>query len=189
MEEPALHEARLLDGADGVPERDHRRSWRDWAYTANKGKAIELRSCPACPSVAQRPVRLIAAYRCFAYRLSERFIDPEMADACLAPWISVVDDTCSRYRQGVAAARACQLVLAGALIEAMNPELLELLVTRTMPYGKFKGRLLADLPGITWRGLPRGLPSGQLGQLLAPDAGSATTTCGRSSTTAPRRPG
>ncbi|MFL6642641.1 MAG: putative quorum-sensing-regulated virulence factor, partial [Paraburkholderia graminis] len=28
----------------------------------------------------------------------------------------------------------------------MNPEHLELLVTRVMPYGKYKGRLIADLP-------------------------------------------
>ena len=35
---------------------------------------------------------------------------------------------------------------------AMNPEHLELLVTRVMPYGKYKGRLIADLPGhyLNW---------------------------------------
>jgi len=43
----------------------------------------------------------------------------------------------------------------------MNPELLDLLVTRSMPYGKFKGRLLADLPGhyLAWfarEGFPAG---------------------------------
>lgn len=34
----------------------------------------------------------------------------------------------------------------------MNPEKLKLLVTREMPYGKYKGRLLADLPGdyLNW---------------------------------------
>ena len=50
----------------------------------------------------------------------------------------------------------------------MNPELLELLVTRSMPYGKFKGRLLADLPGhyLAWFSR-EGFPAGQLGQLLA----------------------
>lgn len=50
----------------------------------------------------------------------------------------------------------------------MNPELLELLVTRSMPYGKFKGRLLADLPGhyLAWFAR-EGFPAGQLGQLLA----------------------
>ena len=29
----------------------------------------------------------------------------------------------------------------------MNPEDLQLLVTRTMPFGKYKGRIIADLPG------------------------------------------
>ena len=50
----------------------------------------------------------------------------------------------------------------------MTPELLELLVTREMPYGKYKGRLIADLPGhyLTWFAR-EGLPKGQLGQLLA----------------------
>ena len=34
----------------------------------------------------------------------------------------------------------------------MNPEALELLVTREMPFGKYKGRLIADLPGqyLNW---------------------------------------
>lgn len=34
----------------------------------------------------------------------------------------------------------------------MNPEDLLLLVTREMPYGKYKGRLIADLPGhyLNW---------------------------------------
>ncbi len=29
----------------------------------------------------------------------------------------------------------------------MKPETLELLVTRTMPFGKYQGRIIADLPG------------------------------------------
>ena len=29
----------------------------------------------------------------------------------------------------------------------MNPQDLQLLVTRTMPFGKYKGRIVADLPG------------------------------------------
>ena len=39
----------------------------------------------------------------------------------------------------------------------MTPELLELLVTREMPFGKYKGRLIADLPGhyLAWYGLAR----------------------------------
>lgn len=50
----------------------------------------------------------------------------------------------------------------------MTPELLELLVTREMPFGKYKGRLIADLPGhyLAWFAR-EGFPEGQLGQLLA----------------------
>lgn len=54
------------------------------------------------------------------------------------------------------------------MAHAVNPEHLELLVTRTMPYGKHKGRLLADLPGNYLNWFAReGFPPGQLGQLLA----------------------
>lgn len=50
----------------------------------------------------------------------------------------------------------------------MRPELLELLVTREMPFGKFKGRLIADLPGYYLAWFAReGFPPGQIGQLLA----------------------
>ena len=51
---------------------------------------------------------------------------------------------------------------------AMNPEDLELLLAWTMPYGKYKNRLLADLPGhyLTWFAR-EGFPEGKLGQLLA----------------------
>lgn len=50
----------------------------------------------------------------------------------------------------------------------MKPEDLELLVTRTMPYGKYKGRLIADLPGhyLAWFAR-EGFPQGELGRLLA----------------------
>lgn len=50
----------------------------------------------------------------------------------------------------------------------MNPELLRLLVTRVMPYGKYKGRLIADLPGnyLNWFAR-KGFPPGELGRLLA----------------------
>lgn len=50
----------------------------------------------------------------------------------------------------------------------MTPELLELLVTREMPFGKYKGRLIADLPGhyLAWFAR-EGFPKGQLGELLA----------------------
>ena len=52
--------------------------------------------------------------------------------------------------------------------QAMNPEKLELLVTRAMPYGKYKGRLIADLPGhyLNWFA-SQGFPPGEIGQLLA----------------------
>ena len=50
----------------------------------------------------------------------------------------------------------------------MNPEKLELLVTREMPYGKYKGRLIADLPGQYLNWFAReGFPNGELGALLA----------------------
>lgn len=50
----------------------------------------------------------------------------------------------------------------------MHPEHLQLLVTRVMPYGKYKGRLLADLPGnyLNWFAR-KGFPAGELGLLLA----------------------
>lgn len=50
----------------------------------------------------------------------------------------------------------------------MNPELLELLLIREMPFGKYKGRILADLPGhyLAWFAR-EGFPPEQLGQLLA----------------------
>lgn len=50
----------------------------------------------------------------------------------------------------------------------MNPEQLELLVTRVMPYGKYKGRLIADVPGNYLNWFAReGFPKGEIGSLLA----------------------
>ncbi|HEX5363001.1 MAG TPA: DUF3820 family protein [Gallionella sp.] len=50
----------------------------------------------------------------------------------------------------------------------MNPEHLQLLLTRVMPYGKYKGRVIADLPGNYLNWFAReGFPSGELGSLLA----------------------
>lgn len=51
---------------------------------------------------------------------------------------------------------------------AMNPERLQLLVTRVMPYGKYKGRVIADLPGnyLNWFAR-KGFPPGEIGTLLA----------------------
>jgi hypothetical protein len=50
----------------------------------------------------------------------------------------------------------------------MKPEDLQLLVSYAMPYGKYKGRLLADLPGQYLNWFAReGFPAGELGRLLA----------------------
>ena len=50
----------------------------------------------------------------------------------------------------------------------MNPEDLLLLVTRSMPYGKYKGRLISDLPGNYLNWFAReGFPEGEIGRLLA----------------------
>ena len=50
----------------------------------------------------------------------------------------------------------------------MNPEHLQLLLTRVMPYGKYKGRVIADLPGHYLNWLARkGFPPGEIGNLLA----------------------
>jgi len=49
----------------------------------------------------------------------------------------------------------------------MNPEDLQRLVTLAMPYGKYKGRLIADLPGNYLNWFAReGFPAGDLGRLL-----------------------
>ncbi|MCX7162695.1 MAG: DUF3820 family protein [Betaproteobacteria bacterium] len=50
----------------------------------------------------------------------------------------------------------------------MNSEDLDLLVTRQMPFGKHKGRLIADLPGNYLNWFAReGFPEGEIGRLLA----------------------
>lgn len=50
----------------------------------------------------------------------------------------------------------------------MNPDDLQRLVTLEMPYGKYKGRLIADLPGnyLAWFAR-KGFPPGEIGRLLA----------------------
>lgn len=49
----------------------------------------------------------------------------------------------------------------------MNPEDLQRLVTLQMPFGKYKGTLIADLPGnyLTWFAR-EGFPKGEIGRLL-----------------------
>ena len=50
----------------------------------------------------------------------------------------------------------------------MKPKDLELLVSREMPFGKHKGRLIADLPGNYLNWFAReGFPKGEIGRLLA----------------------
>lgn len=50
----------------------------------------------------------------------------------------------------------------------MNPEDLLLLLSREMPYGKYKGRKIADLPGNYLNWFAReGFPKGEIGRLLA----------------------
>ncbi|CAB3758437.1 DUF3820 family protein [Paraburkholderia humisilvae] len=50
----------------------------------------------------------------------------------------------------------------------MKTEDLELLVTRVMPFGKYKDRVIADLPGHYLNWFAReGFPTGEIGRLLA----------------------
>ncbi|APW45794.1 DUF3820 family protein [Rhodoferax antarcticus] len=54
----------------------------------------------------------------------------------------------------------------------MNPQDLQLLVTRTMPFGKYKGRLIVDLPGdyLRWfvrESVQNGRRQSEIGRLLA----------------------
>lgn len=49
----------------------------------------------------------------------------------------------------------------------MNPEDLQRLVATIMPYGKYKGRYIADLPGQYLNWFAReGFPKGEIGRLL-----------------------
>lgn len=50
----------------------------------------------------------------------------------------------------------------------MNPQLLQDLVTMQMPFGKYKGRILCDLPEsyLIWFH-KEGFPPGKLGEMIA----------------------
>ena len=53
------------------------------------------------------------------------------------------------------------------MLDAMSPDQLQLLVTREMPFGKYKGRILADLPGNYLNWFAReGFPKSEVGRLL-----------------------
>ncbi len=50
----------------------------------------------------------------------------------------------------------------------VNPDDLQRLVTLQIPYGKYKGRVIADLPGDYLNWFAReGFPKGEIGRLLA----------------------
>lgn len=50
----------------------------------------------------------------------------------------------------------------------VRPEDLPLLLTHEMPFGKYKGRVIADLPGNYLNWFAReGFPKGEIGRLLA----------------------
>jgi len=50
----------------------------------------------------------------------------------------------------------------------MNPQMLQDLVTMQMPFGKYKGRVLCDLPESYLIWFQReGFPPGKLGELIA----------------------
>ena len=57
--------------------------------------------------------------------------------------------------------------MAGAEPHTMKPEDLLKLLSMPMPYGKYQGRVLADLPGnyLAWFAR-EGFPQGELGRLL-----------------------
>ena len=63
-------------------------------------------------------------------------------------------------------------------MDALDPAQLERLLTLEMPYGKYQGRLIADLPGNYLNWFAReGFPGGELGRLLALCRLSTTTAC------------
>ena len=59
-------------------------------------------------------------------------------------------------------------IISPAKFRPMNPDDLQLLLTREMPFGKHKGCLMADLPGNYLNWFAReGFPKGETGRLLA----------------------
>ena len=65
-------------------------------------------------------------------------------------------------------AASSTLALYHPKTSTMKPEDLQRLVTVTMPFGKYEGRLIADLPGAYLAWFARnGFPPSDLGHLLA----------------------
>ena len=56
----------------------------------------------------------------------------------------------------------------------MNHEHLELLVTREMPFGKYKGRLIADLPGNYLNWFAQGFSARRTRPVAGADAGTGS---------------
>ncbi len=53
-------------------------------------------------------------------------------------------------------------------LNGVGPQDLLLLLSREMPFGKYQGRLIADLPGYYLNWFARiGFPPGEIGRLLA----------------------
>lgn len=62
--------------------------------------------------------------------------------------------------------RATRSARAWGLV-TLQPEDLQKLVERAMPFGKYEGRLIADLPGDYLNWFAReGFPKGEIGRLL-----------------------
>ncbi len=58
--------------------------------------------------------------------------------------------------------------MAPTPVPHLDPQLLQRLVQVSMPFGKYQGRLIADLPGNYLHWFAReGYPRGELGRLLA----------------------
>lgn len=83
------------------------RVWRGWARAAAKGEKVRINFLGSNPRLAdleeaEDAVRLLSAYRWFAYRLPELFMDLDKANEQLPIWTSVVDAHLrSKYFQGL----------------------------------------------------------------------------------------
>jgi ATP-dependent RNA helicase SUPV3L1/SUV3 len=82
------------------------KAWHEWAKAHGKGHKISLDFLSSAPRMAdlaeaEDSVRLLSAYRWFAYRMPAVFIDLERADHLLPIWTAVVDGHLkSKFQQG-----------------------------------------------------------------------------------------